>query len=711
MACLAACCLVLGMALLRNQGDVLPGPASEGVSKEPAASKLVDENGAEYRAGELLVQLPDGMSAADANSLLAGFDFVVGGPIAEEDVAFGWVKVGLAPGVDVEEAAGALQESGLVSGAQPNYVYYALGDFADSPSPVLQAAPLAAQSDSSSWHVRAVHAQDAWDALDAQGDVTVAIIDSGYDTGNATLKARVLAGSAYNVLTETSSVNDVYGHGTAVASVVASVLPSTPQSSSGAERNIKIMPVKVMDGESTDTANLVKAYAYILRNAQAFKVRVVNMSLGSARNRPAVSDMATMYAIDKAYKAGILSVFAGGNDGESAPYYCYPCDYAEDGVGVINLTRTDKTGEPTKDKLARDSSSNYNMPSEKTKSLSAPGTDVDVMVPGGKTTTTTGTSFASPIVAGVAALAFAENPSLSPGEAKSVLCTAADDLVYNTPLPKATAGFDDATGYGLVRADKAVAGARSSYIAGEGSLLVGDTVQLSTPGGGAWTWSSDAPAVATVDSATGLVEGVSGGEAIICATDGTKTLQRTIVVYEVAPRSGATAQVGLPVVLNAFSNPLAAWTYSSSDPSIASIGATSSIVTGKHVGTVTITAVHSVLDGVKVSYEVKVLKGTNPLKVKAKKLKAKASKLARKSLKFKVSKAFKVKNAEGRLTFKVVKRDRKAAKRIKVSKAGKVTVKKGLGKGSYKVKVRVSAAGNADYKPAKKTVTLKVRVS
>jgi hypothetical protein len=73
---------------------------------------------------------------------------------------------------------------------------------------------------------------------------------------------------------------------------------------------------------------------------------------------------------------------------------------------------------------------------------------------------------------------------------------------------------------------------------------------------------------------------------------------------------------------------------------------------------------------------------------------------------FKKSKAFKVKSAKGKVTF--AKKSGKA--KIVVAKNGKVTVKKGLKKGTYKVKVAVTAAGNGNYLPKTKVVTLKVKV-
>ena len=94
----------------------------------------------------------------------------------------------------------------------------------------------------------------------------------------------------------------------------------------------------------------------------------------------------------------------------------------------------------------------------------------------------------------------------------------------------------------------------------------------------------------------------------------------------------------------------------------------------------------------------------NPMTVKAKTVKAKA----KKKTKIKKTKAFVIKDAKGALTFAKLSGNAK----ITVSKAGKVTVKKGLKKGNtYKVKVLVAAKGKKPYAPAMKIVTLKVKIT
>ena len=105
-----------------------------------------------------------------------------------------------------------------------------------------------------------------------------------------------------------------------------------------------------------------------------------------------------------------------------------------------------------------------------------------------------------------------------------------------------------------------------------------------------------------------------------------------------------------------------------------------------------------------------VVKKANTIKVTPKTVTLKASKLKKKTQTVKASKAFTVKNAKGTVTYKLTKKDKKAKSKIKVAKNGKITVKKGLKKGKYTIKVKVTAAGTRAYKAKSKTLTVKIRV-
>ena len=96
-------------------------------------------------------------------------------------------------------------------------------------------------------------------------------------------------------------------------------------------------------------------------------------------------------------------------------------------------------------------------------------------------------------------------------------------------------------------------------------------------------------------------------------------------------------------------------------------------------------------------------KVANTMKAKGKTVKANS----KKKTTFSKAKAFKISGAKGTVTFK----KKSGNKKVTVSKAGKVTVKKGLKKGkTYKIKVTVKAAGNGDYLAKSQVVTLKVKV-
>ena len=102
----------------------------------------------------------------------------------------------------------------------------------------------------------------------------------------------------------------------------------------------------------------------------------------------------------------------------------------------------------------------------------------------------------------------------------------------------------------------------------------------------------------------------------------------------------------------------------------------------------------------------KLPKKAQTLTVTAKKPSLKASKLKKKKQTIAKSKAFNIKGAKGALTFKKTG----GSKNLTISKAGKITVKKKTKKGTYKLTVQVTAAGDKEYKSAIKIITIKVKV-
>ena len=132
----------------------------------------------------------------------------------------------------------------------------------------------------------------------------------------------------------------------------------------------------------------------------------------------------------------------------------------------------------------------------------------------------------------------------------------------------------------------------------------------------------------------------------------------------------------------------------------------------KNAGTysVTITGKGDYTGIAKATYTIN--KAANPLTVKAKIAKVKAKKLKKKNQTLAVSKVMTVSKGQGPVTYKLASVSKsKYKKYFKVNaKTGKVTVKKKLKKGTYKLRINVTAAGNGNYNKVTKTVTVKIKV-
>lgn len=140
--------------------------------------------------------------------------------------------------------------------------------------------------------------------------------------------------------------------------------------------------------------------------------------------------------------------------------------------------------------------------------------------------------------------------------------------------------------------------------------------------------------------------------------------------------------------------------FTSSNKKIATVNS-KGVVKGIKAGKVTITATNN---GVKSKVKIKVVKKTNPIKVKGKTVQASAYGTST----FDKGKILTITKAKGKLTFTKKSGDKK----IYINKkTGKLTVQSGLSAGkTYSVKIAVKAAGNKTYKSATKTVTVKVKV-
>ncbi len=291
------------------------------------------------------------------------------------------------------------------------------------------------------WYLTSINAYDAWDYARANNSVTVATIDSGVSTTHSDLSSNLLLDYAKNTYTEESgrnSVEDLAGHGTHVAGII-SALSNNGVGVSGVSWNANLLPIKATtnDNESLYTSDIVEGIEYIVNLKQTStdtslkNIRVLNLSLTG-------SDFSSAYnsAIQDATDAGILVVGALGNSRTNKK--SYPAAY-DNVLGVTALKQ--KSGTPG----TFDSSySNYGDCAD----IAAPGTSIYSTVRNNLYDFKTGTSMATPVVAGVAALIASLNTSLTPSQIENVIESTATDL--------GDSGWDRYYGYGAIDAKAAV---------------------------------------------------------------------------------------------------------------------------------------------------------------------------------------------------------------------------------------------------------------
>jgi subtilisin family serine protease len=266
-----------------------------------------------------------------------------------------------------------------------------------------------------------LYEDDGFAEIDTK-DVIVAIIDTGLDINHPAIKGRVV--SPYNVLDKSTDVTDEEGHGTHVAGIVAGQRGLDAASEGGVAPNVKIMPIKAAGKNGGFRASNI---AEGIRYAADHGAKVINMSLGGPIWMPYLDD-----AIKYAESKGVVVVAAMVNSGKAKA--AYPARF--DNVLAVASSKDGK----------RSSFSNYGDRTD----VTAPGEHIISSVPGGKYGDKSGTSMASPYVAGAVALVMAQHPDWTPAQVRDWMDRAVNDV--------GAAGWDKDTGYGEVNLFKAVYG-------------------------------------------------------------------------------------------------------------------------------------------------------------------------------------------------------------------------------------------------------------
>ncbi|MGW0611009.1 S8 family peptidase [Streptomyces sp. NPDC002788] len=233
--------------------------------------------------------------------------------------------------------------------------------------------------------------------------VTAYVIDTGVRISHGDFGGR--ASNGYDAVDNDNTAQDGHGHGTHVAGTVAG-------SAYGVAKKAKVVGVRVLNnsGQGT-TAQVVAGIDWVARNA--VKPAVANMSLGGP------GDTAIDTAVRNAITAGVTFVVAAGNESTNASTRS-PARVAE-AVTVGATTSSD----------AKASYSNYGSVLD----LFAPGSSITSAWNSSDSATNniSGTSMASPHVAGAAALHLADNPAATPAQVSAALTAAATTGVVTSP--------------------------------------------------------------------------------------------------------------------------------------------------------------------------------------------------------------------------------------------------------------------------------------
>jgi subtilisin family serine protease len=414
--------------------------ASAWAGGRPDLVRRALEAGRPHAPGEVIVKYRDDASAASRAAVQRGLGAARADVLrAARGRSAETVLLRLPAGVDVATAVGALQTDPSVEYVEPNWIYQHAATSNDT-----------RYLDGSLWgmygdagtpaNAFGSQAAEAWAAGRADcGDVWVGIIDEGYMWSHEDLAAN--AGKnpgevAGNGLDDDSNgyVDDVYGwdfaggdssvfdgtdddHGTHVAGTIGGV-GGNGKGVAGVCWNVRLIGAKFLGRRGGTTANAVKAVDYMtdLKTRHGLNLVATNNSWGGGGFSQALQD-----AIERANQAGILFIAAAGNsayDCDSGSS-CYPAEYPN--ANVVAVASITSSG-------AMSSFSSYGAD---TVDICAPGSGIWSTVPtrpprGSRTpgsgyASYSGTSMATPHVAGAAALYKASHPSASAQDVKSAL--------------------------------------------------------------------------------------------------------------------------------------------------------------------------------------------------------------------------------------------------------------------------------------------------
>ena len=278
------------------------------------------------------------------------------------------------------------------------------------------------------WGMLSIQAPNAWDVTTGSPSVTVAVVDTGIEYTHPDLSENIATNSGeipsngidddrngfiddyfgYDFINNDGNPMDDHFHGTHCAGTVGA-RGNNAKGVAGVAWNVKLLPVKVLSASGSGSyASVIGGINYAVKRG----VKVLSMSLGGGSYSQALED-----AIITARQNGVLIVAAAGNSARNTDISpSYPASSTQDNVLSVAATASG-------DVLA--SFSNWGPTSV---DVAAPGVNILSTYLGGQYAWASGTSMATPHVAGMAAMVLSVNPSLSYAQVKSILLGTVDPI-------------------------------------------------------------------------------------------------------------------------------------------------------------------------------------------------------------------------------------------------------------------------------------------
>ncbi len=359
-----------------------------------------DAAGSEYVPGQIVVGLHSHARISALDAVNARYGAVVRTSIR----AINAHLLEFSPSEDIDAVIGEYLKLADVRYAEPNYILHAQGVTPNDPRFGEQ------------WGIPQTNLPQAWQITTGSSRIIAAVLDTGIEGSHEDLSGRVIAG--YNFIDNNTNANDDHGHGTHVAGIIGANT-NNGIGVAGASWGVKLMPVKVLSAEGWGPFfKVAQGIIFSVDNG----AHIINLSLGGPSPSQALED-----AVNNASGRGSVVFAATGNENGAI---FYPAAYANAiAVGASNPAD------------GRASFSNYGPQID----LVAPGTDILNTWIGNSYISIAGTSMATPLVSGIAALMLSVNPGLSPAQVREILNSTADGGAWN-----------EHTGNGRVNAEKAV---------------------------------------------------------------------------------------------------------------------------------------------------------------------------------------------------------------------------------------------------------------